>query len=90
MLTLFVVFAVIALGAVVFGVLILAGGKSTKRAALDMNNYMAHPSHGRGCPRCGAPLPAVRKPANMRQMLFGGWSCPHCKAEVDSSGRLLS
>jgi hypothetical protein len=37
------------------------------------------------CPTCGTPAPRFRKPANRRQMLWGGWTCP-CGTECDKSG----
>jgi hypothetical protein len=42
---------------------------------------------GKKCPDCGQPLPRFRKPANSRQALWGGWTCPHCSCEVDRRGR---
>jgi uncharacterized protein with PIN domain len=39
------------------------------------------------CPRCKAALPQVRKPRSMRQMLWGGSTCPACGAEIDKWGR---
>jgi hypothetical protein len=39
------------------------------------------------CPECGAPIPKVRKPANRRQMLWGGWTCDECGCEMDRRGR---
>jgi hypothetical protein len=41
----------------------------------------------RVCPECGTPAPKVRKPANRRQMLWGGWTCPKCGCELDRRGR---
>lgn len=41
------------------------------------------------CPDCGEPLPKVRKPANKRQMLWGGWTCPECGCEVDRKGKKI-
>jgi DNA-directed RNA polymerase subunit RPC12/RpoP len=41
------------------------------------------------CPRCGAPLPRVRKPESLRQALWGGYTCATCGAEVDKWGREL-
>ena len=43
---------------------------------------------GDECSECGEPLPIVRKPANWRQGLWGGWSCPHCGVEFDRWGHL--
>lgn len=42
------------------------------------------------CPRCGADLPKMRKPASLRQFLRGGWTCSHCSAEIDRRGRMLA
>ncbi len=39
------------------------------------------------CPQCGAPFPKFRKPANRRQLLWGGWTCSNCGSEMDRHGR---
>ena len=39
------------------------------------------------CAECGAPAPKIRKPANRRQRLRGGWTCPECGCEMDRRGR---
>jgi len=39
------------------------------------------------CPRCNTPLSTVRQPQNIRQTLWGGWTCIKCGAEVDKCGR---
>ncbi len=39
------------------------------------------------CPDCGAPLPAIRRPAGTRQALTGGCTCLKCGCEVDRQGR---
>jgi hypothetical protein len=41
------------------------------------------------CSECGEPMPRVRKPANRQQMLWGGWTCPECGAELDRRGNLI-
>jgi hypothetical protein len=41
----------------------------------------------KACPKCGTPAPRVRKPANRRQMLWGGWTCAECGCELDRRGR---
>ncbi len=41
----------------------------------------------KACPECGTPAPKVRKPANRRQMLWGGWTCAECGSELDRRGR---
>lgn len=35
------------------------------------------------CPSCGMDLPKVRRPKNVRQMLWGGWTCERCGTECD-------
>ncbi|HJZ56982.1 MAG TPA: hypothetical protein VKE74_18580 [Gemmataceae bacterium] len=42
---------------------------------------------GAECPNCDAPLPAVRKPKNFQQVLWGGWTCPECGCQIDKWGR---
>lgn len=42
-----------------------------------------------GCPKCGEPLPALRAPKNLRQALWGGWTCRRCQTELDKWGRVL-
>lgn len=39
------------------------------------------------CPRCGEPAPLARKPANRRQMLWGGATCAGCGQEYDKWGK---
>lgn len=41
------------------------------------------------CSKCGYDLPQIRKPKNLRQVLWGGWTCPNCGAELDKSGNIL-
>ncbi len=42
------------------------------------------------CPRCGTPLPQIRKPRNARQALWGGATCGKCGGEVDKWGREIT
>lgn len=39
------------------------------------------------CPNCGEPAPLIRKPANRRQMLWGGATCKECGQEYDKWGK---
>ena len=39
------------------------------------------------CSRCNAEQPMVRRPANMRQALYGGYHCSKCGADLDARGR---
>ena len=38
------------------------------------------------CPGCGKQLPTFRKPTSLRQLLFGGWTCQECGAELNARG----
>jgi hypothetical protein len=38
------------------------------------------------CPKCGDPMPRIRKPKNERQRLWGGWTCSKCGCEMDKYG----
>jgi hypothetical protein len=39
------------------------------------------------CAQCGILMPTFRKPANWRQFMWGGWTCPECGFELDRYGR---
>jgi rubredoxin len=41
------------------------------------------------CPKCGTSLPRARKPTSIRQMLFGGWTCPNCKVELNNKCEVI-
>lgn len=38
------------------------------------------------CPKCGAIFPKIRKPQNISQALWGGWTCQNCGCETDKYG----
>jgi len=38
------------------------------------------------CPLCGEKAPIVRAPKNMKQFLWGGWTCVKCGCEMDKYG----
>jgi hypothetical protein len=42
------------------------------------------PAH---CPECGRPAVGLRWPRNIRQWLWGGWTCKECGLECDKWGR---
>ena len=44
----------------------------------------------KACPRCHTPLPRVRKPTSFRQMMWGGWTCRSCGAELNGHQQLIS
>ena len=39
------------------------------------------------CPSCGRELPKIRKPANMEQAMWGGYTCEGCGAQLDARGK---
>jgi len=41
------------------------------------------------CPVCDNPRPAFKMGENMRELLWGGWTCPYCKSEMDRKGKLI-
>ena len=43
----------------------------------------------RTCPECSRMLPRFRRPRNMMQALWGGWTCPECSTHVSPSGRKI-
>ncbi len=38
------------------------------------------------CPNCNEEQPKVRKPKNLRQFLWGGFTCNNCSCEMDKYG----
>jgi hypothetical protein len=40
------------------------------------------------CESCGAVQPKFRKPKNMTQAMWGGYTCDGCGKEIDARGRL--
>jgi transposase-like protein len=40
------------------------------------------------CPSCGREQPKMRKPANMDQAMWGGYTCEGCGAQLDARGKL--
>ena len=43
-----------------------------------------------GCPNCNTPVPSVRTPTSLRQLLWGGWTCETCDTEMDRHGNELT
>ncbi len=64
------------------GLVILLVRGTQQKTQLGLN--FTPPGH---CPACGAGLPTVRAPKNVRQALFGGWTCSGCGIELDKWGR---
>jgi hypothetical protein len=42
------------------------------------------------CPRCGTPLPRLRRPRSRQQALWGGSTCASCGCEVDKHGKEIA
>ena len=40
------------------------------------------------CPRCGREQADFRKPTNINELLWGGWTCPDCGARMDKWGNI--
>ena len=38
------------------------------------------------CPVCSTELDKFRKPQNLHELLWGGWTCPNCKTPLDKWG----
>jgi hypothetical protein len=41
------------------------------------------------CPVCGKPQPLFRIPTNLRELLWGGWTCGNCWSEMNRKGKLI-
>lgn len=41
------------------------------------------------CPNCNSAQPYLRTPKNLRQALWGGYTCKECGCEMDSDGMAL-
>ena len=42
------------------------------------------------CPTCDTQQPAIRKPASVRQLIWGGWTCGNCGTEIDRHGKAIT
>ncbi len=51
---------------------------------------LASAATARNCPKCSTRIPPVRMPNTLRQMLWGGGTCPGCGSELDRTGRLVA
>ncbi len=40
------------------------------------------------CAACGREQPKMRKPANMEQAMWGGYTCAGCGANLDAKGKV--
>ena len=44
---------------------------------------------GVSCPNCNKDLSQIRLPKSLRQVLWGGYTCPACGTEIDKWGRRI-
>ena len=42
------------------------------------------------CPDCGTVMGRVRMPTSGEQAMWGGYTCPACKCEIDKWGRPIA
>lgn len=70
----------------VIGMIVIAAAifyaylKLTKGTKLGVN---LNAGQKNTCANCGEPLPKIRKPQNLRQILWGGGTCQACGTEYD-------
>ncbi len=76
-----IVGSVLMLGALAVGLVLMVRDTIRRRGNFGINLKPAV------CTQCGTPAPAIRTPANRRQMLWGGWTCAECGYELDKWGR---
>lgn len=57
------------------------------KQSMDRRGRMGINVRREDCPRCGQKLPVVRRPKNLRQAMWGGWTCERCGVELDKWGR---
>jgi len=67
-------------------ILCLAGCIVIIRQTLGRSGKMGINFHPTVCPHCQNTLPAVRVPRSLEQLLWGGWTCPHCGAVLNKWG----
>jgi hypothetical protein len=76
---------VIGAGILVFG-LLLTGAVLVVRDTIRKRGRWGINLSPPECRQCGTAAPVVRKPANMRQAMWGGWTCAECGLELDKWG----
>lgn len=41
------------------------------------------------CPECGSKQSMLRIPKNLKQLMYGGWSCEKCSCKMDKHGNKI-
>lgn len=80
------ILAAIAVSVIFFGLLVIGVIFVIRDTIRQRGNWGLNFKPG-ACRQCGTPMPMVRKPANWRQALWGGWTCAECGLEVDKWGK---
>ncbi|MDQ7916737.1 hypothetical protein RBU60_04050 [Mesonia sp. MT50] len=57
--------------------------KGSKDSKMGINLSRVH------CPKCNEKQEIIRKPNNMKQALYGGYTCTNCGIEMDKFGTEL-
>jgi hypothetical protein len=66
-----------------------AGGVAVVVGTLRRSRWGINLKTPDACPRCGTPIPkGPRKPSDMQEALWGGWTCAACDAKIDKWGGL--
>ena len=74
---------IVTMSVLVLGILLVAFGTVTKnRWGINLEPV--------NCPACGSLMPKVRRPASLKQALWGGGTCGKCGCEIDKWGRLIT
>lgn len=72
-------FIVVTLVLVIGIILVVIGTITKNRWGLNFDEV--------NCPSCNRPMPRIRSPRNLSQILWGGGTCENCGCEVDKWGR---
>ena len=61
--------------------------RDQQRGRAIMATWLNHPKYPVICERCGAKLSKFLFPRTFTQLMWGGWTCPSCGAELDGRGK---
>jgi hypothetical protein len=42
------------------------------------------------CPNCDIAQPVMRIPKDIKELLWGGWTCRKCECKMDKYGKIIS
>tara|TARA_R100000005_G_scaffold93234_1_gene68217 strand:- start:149 stop:421 length:273 start_codon:yes stop_codon:yes gene_type:complete len=73
----------LALGAISLAMFFALKWLNKRKSQWGINASALSPKKELHCPNCNTVLPKVRKPANLRQALWGGFTCAGCGKEYD-------